>query len=107
MKKGSLLFPLWALMLASCSSSPSESDIKKKILLEYVCMETADIENLKVLDKKDAETISDAKGYEYTVSGEVVWNAGCQESLRPTPAGYKERLENKKAYLVKSEGEWR
>ena len=91
----------------SCSSGPSDEDIKKKILLEYVCMETAEVENLKIIGSKEAETISDAKGYEYTVSGEVVWRDGCNESLRPTQPGYKERFENKKVYLVKTEGEWR
>ncbi|RYZ28536.1 MAG: hypothetical protein EOO10_09250 [Chitinophagaceae bacterium] len=93
--------------LFSCSGGPSDEDIKKKILLEYVCMETAEVEDLKVVESKKAETISDAKGYEYTVSGDVVWKDGCNESLRPTPAGYKERFENKKVYLVKTEGEWR
>lgn len=75
--------------------------------MEYVCMETAEVENFKVIDKRDAETVSDAKGYEYTVSGEVVWKDGCKEFGTGTPPGFKEKFENKKVYLVKTEGEWR
>jgi len=75
--------------------------------LEYVCAETAAIEDLKINDRKESETTFDAKGYEYTVSGDVIWKDGCNESVRPTPPGHKEKFENKKVYLVKTEGEWR
>src|SRR6476620_12588261 len=108
MKKSSMYIILFAaVFVVGCSTGPSDEAIKKKILLEYVCMETAAVENLKVIGKKQAETISDAKGYEYSVSGEVVWKEGCQEAIRPTPPGYREKFENKKVYLVETEGEWR
>lgn len=70
-------------------------------------METAEVENLDVKDKQEAETVSDAKGYVYTVSGEVVWKDGCKEFGTGTPPGFKEKFENKKVYLVKVDGEWR
>lgn len=95
-----------ALFLIGCSGGPSDSDIKKKLLQEYVCMETAGVENLNVKDKQDAETVSGVKGYVYTVSGEVVWKDGCKEFGTGTPPGFKEKFENKKVYLVKVDGEW-
>lgn len=103
-------FPIYSMaliLLVSCSGGPSEEDLKKKILLEYVCMEGASVENLNVVSKKDAETVSGTNSYEYTVAGEVVWENGCDEGLRPTPPGFKEQFSNKKVFLANVEGEWR
>ena len=105
-----IYFPIYSMaiiLFVSCSGGPSEEDLKKKILQDYVCMEEAIVENLNVESKKDAETVSGTKSYEYTVSGEVVWGEGCDEGLRPTPLGFKEQFSNKKVFLANVEGEWR
>ena len=100
-------FLLVVILFCSCNSKPSESAISKKIMQDYVCMETGQVESLKIIDQQDAETISDAKGYVYTVSGEVVWEEGCKEFGMGVPPGFRERFENKKVYLVNIDGEWR
>lgn len=104
------LFTIAALALAmtGCSSKPSEKDIAKKILLEYVCAETAEVNNLQVLNTKDAVGIFGNKGYEYEVSGEVEWTAGCNEFGSRLEPGFKEKFERKKVFLMKgSDGVWR
>lgn len=75
--------------------------------MEYVCPDAAKMTNLKMLNKKDAEGISGAKGFTYTVSGEVEWKKSCDESINQTPAGFKEKFENKTVVLIKGENGWR
>jgi hypothetical protein len=93
-------------ILSGCSSGkPSNSDIEKKIVMEYTCPETAEVRNLNIIDTKDAEGISGAKGYEYTVSGEIVWPKGCNE-FGMVQAGHSEKFENKHVFLIEADGKW-
>lgn len=93
-------------ILSSCGGGkPSNSDIEKKIVMEYTCPETAEVRNLNIVDTKDAEGISGAKGYEYTVSGEVVWPKGCNEFGTVQP-GHSEKFENKHVFLIEADGKW-
>ncbi|HYF30637.1 MAG TPA: hypothetical protein VD993_05935 [Chitinophagaceae bacterium] len=68
-----------SIILYSCSGKPSEADIKKKILLEYVCNETAKVNSVTILKTEETETIVGNKAYKYTVSGEISWPDGCTE----------------------------
>jgi hypothetical protein len=94
------------LSFCSCKSKPSEEDITKKILLEYVCPENAKISNLKVIDKKETQSIFGLPALQYTVSGEVEWANGCDEAFGNLPAGYKEAFDRKMVTLVKSDNGW-
>ena len=98
---------LMLLFLGACKSKPSEKDIKKKILLEYICAETAKVNELRILSTKDAVAIFGNKGYEYAVSGEVEWPDGCREFGSGLPPGHREKFENKTVFLIKgNDGEW-
>jgi len=90
----------------SCKSKPSEEDISKKILFEYVCPETAKVSNLKVLDTKETQTLFGLPALQYTVSGEIEWSNGCDEAFSNLPAGYKEKFDHKMVTLVKGDKGW-
>ncbi|MEP6683774.1 MAG: hypothetical protein ABJA35_10960 [Parafilimonas sp.] len=94
------------LFFYSCKSKPSEADISKKILLEYVCPENAKVDNLKILDTKKTESFLGLPALQYTVSGEVEWMNGCDEAFGNLPVGYKEAFDRKTVTLVKSDNGW-
>jgi hypothetical protein len=90
----------------SCKSKPSQEDISKKILLEYVCPENAKVNDLKVLDKKETQSLFGLPALQYTVSGEIQWSNGCDEAFGTLPAGYIEKFDRKIVTLVKSDNGW-
>ena len=90
----------------SCKSKPSQEDISKKILLEYVCPENAKVNDLKIIDKKETQSIFGLPALQYTVSGAVEWTNGCDEAFGNLPAGYKETFDRKTVILVKSDNGW-
>jgi len=90
----------------SCKSKPSQEDISKKILLEYVCPENAKVNDLKIIDKKETQSIFGLPALQYTVSGVVEWANGCDEAFGNLPAGYKEAFDRKTVILVKSDNGW-
>lgn len=93
-------------LFASCSSKPSHADIEKKLLMEYVCAETAKVNGLHIDDTKDAESIIGLKGFQYTVSGEVEWKAGCSDYGTRIQPGFTEKFENKTVTLIKTDDGW-
>jgi hypothetical protein len=95
-----------AFSFCSCKSKPSKEDITKKILLEYVCPETAKVNDLKVMDTKETQSIFGLPALQYVVSGEVEWTTGCDEAFGNLPAGYKEKFDRKIVTLVKGEDGW-
>ena len=98
---------LLLLFTVACKSKPSEKDIKKKILLDYICAETANVNDMRIVNTKDAEGIFGNKGYEYTISGEIQWANGCREFGSGLPPGHTERFENKRVFLIKgNDGKW-
>ena len=106
MKRTTLFNCCFALLIFySCKGKPSDSDIEKKLLMEYTCPESSKVNSLNVLSSKDAEAISGATAYEYVVSGEIVWPKGCDE-FGNLPPGYIEKFENKHVFLVKVDGNW-
>ncbi len=92
--------------LCSCSGKPSNADIAKKVLMEYICPETAKVNGLKIESTKDAESIMGMKGYQYIVSGEVEWKEGCKEFGAGIAPGYTEKFENKSVTLIKTDEGW-
>lgn len=94
------------LFCCSCKSKPSEEDISKKILLEYLCPGNAKVENLKVIQTKVTESVFGFPALQYTVSGEIEWVDGCDETFGNIPAGYKESFKNKIIILVKTGSGW-
>ena len=101
------LYGVVILLFYSCASKPAEADIKKKILLDYTCPETVQVSSITINSTKEATSFIGLKGYEYTVSGEVVWKDGCNEFGTSLPPGYKEKFENKKVVLIKGDEGWR
>jgi hypothetical protein len=99
-----LLFAI--IFFCSCKSKPSQEDISKKILFEYVCPENAKVNNLKIINTKKTESLFGLPALQYTVSGEVEWSRGCDEAFGNLPAGYKEPFDNKIITLVKSDDGW-
>ena len=98
---------LLVLFLASCQGKPSDNDIKKKILLEYICADGAKVNNLKIISTKDAQSFAGLKGFEYQVSGEMEWTNGCREFGAMLPPGHKEPFDNKQVVLIKGDdGNW-
>ena len=107
MKKSIICLLLSSVVLYSCGGKPSEAEIKKKILLEYVCNETAKVNGLKILKTEETETLAGNKAYKYTVTGEVEWPDGCTEFGTRLEPGRKEVFD-KVVYLGKDmEGNWR
>ena len=107
MNKFNLVLVLFVLsFLCSCNSMPSDDDIKKKILIDYICNGTAKVSSLKIVDKKDAESIMGLKGYEFLATGEVLWESGCQEFGSRIPPCFTESLDKKRVVLIKSDEGW-
>lgn len=94
------------LFLFGCKNKPSDKDIAKKILIEYTCAETAKVNSLEIVKSSPTTSIFGFKGYEYIVSGEVEWPTGCTEFGTALPAGYKEKFDNKRVVLIKSDDGW-
>ena len=95
-----------ATCFCSCAAKPSETDITKKILLEYVCPENATVEGLKIISLKETRSLLGLPALQYTVSGEIEWMNGCDETFSNMPAGYKEAFQNKTITLVKVNDNW-
>ena len=102
----SLLSCAAILLFCSCKKTPSDKDIAKKVLMDYVCPETAKVNSLKVLKTSSTTSIFGLKGYQFVVSGEIEWPEGCNEFGTGLPAGYKEKFDNKSVVLIKSEAGW-
>jgi|ADGO01.1.fsa_nt_gi hypothetical protein len=95
-----------SMVFTSCSSGPSADEIKKKILLNYVCRQTAKVNNLEVLEQKETKTMFGGKAMELLVSGEVEWPDGCKALGARVGPGYKEKFQ-RKVFLSKLEnGRW-
>ena len=96
-----------ALLLCSCSKKPGEADIKRKIVLDYACPETVQVNSLKITRAKETTSFIGLKGYEYTVTGEVFWKDGCNEFGHSLKPGKKEKFDNKIVILIKGDEGWR
>lgn len=101
-----LIYFIFVVLFSSCKTTPSHKDIEKKILFEYACAETAKINSLEIVKSSPTTTLFGLKGYEFIVNGEVEWPAGCTEFGTSLPSGYKEKFDNKRVVLVKSEQGW-
>ncbi len=98
------LFVLVTGLLLSCSRKPSEKDISKKILLEYVCAETGKVNDLKILKTEETESTGNPTIFRYTVRGEITWPDGCTEMGTNTSAGAKEKFK-KEVTLIQGFGQ--
>jgi len=107
MPKRFLLYVLIATFLSSCSNKPADEDIKRKIVLDYACPESVQVSSMQIAGVKETTSFIGSKGYEYSVSGEVLWKDGCNEFGSSLPAGFKEKFENKKVILIKGDEGWR
>jgi len=97
---------LLSFSLYSCKKKPTDADISKKILLEYVCADNAKVDDLKIIDEKETQNIFGLPAVQFTVSGFVEWINGCDETFATLPPGYKEPFRNKLITLVKNNDGW-
>jgi translation elongation factor EF-1beta len=97
---------LLSFSLYSCKKKPTDDDISKKILLEYICADNAKIDGLKIIDEKETQSLFGLPAIQFTVSGFVEWIDGCDETFGMLPRGYKEPFTNKLVTLVKSNDGW-
>ena len=95
-----------AIIFCSCTGKPSEKDITHKILLEYVCPENAIVDDLKIINLEETQSLLGLPALQYTVSGEIEWTNGCNETFSNMPPGYKEAFREKKITLVKVNDNW-
>lgn len=95
-----------ATLLCSCSNKPSEKEIANKILLEYVCMETAKVNDLKIIKTEETQTILGNPAYRYTVTGEVQWPQGCKEFGTGIQPGAIEKFEKTVTLGKNDNGDW-
>ena len=107
MAKQFLFYVITALFLCSCSNKPGAEDIKRKIVLDYACPETVQVNILVINDTKETVSFISLKSFEYAVSGEVIWKDGCNEFGHSLKPGYKEKFENKTVILLKGDEGWR
>jgi hypothetical protein len=100
------LYLFLALLAFSCSSKPSEKEISKKVLMEYVCPDNAKVNELKIVKTEQTENLIGQPAYRYTVNGTVVWPDGCNEFGTGIQPGTSEKFE-KTVTLSKGEnGDW-
>ena len=94
------------LTIIGCANKPSQKSIEKKLLQDYVCKETAQVNNLKILKTEETRSTGGPHVFTYSATGEVEWPDGCKEMDTNTPAGTKEKF-NRLVTLYKSaDGEW-
>ena len=101
-----LLSAVLTVCLYSCSSKPSEKEISQKLLLDYVCRETAKVNHLKILRTEKTESTGQPTIFHFSVSGEVEWPTGCTEFGTNTPPGTKEKFERLVTLYETENGSW-
>lgn len=92
--------------LGSCNNQPSEEDIARKVLDDYVCKQTARINNLKILRTEKTASTGKATIFRYTIQGEVEWPGGCTEGGNKTPRGTKETFQRLITLYKAENGGW-
>lgn len=96
----------FAFVVTGCSDKPSHTDIEKKLLQDYVCKETAEVNNLKILKTTETKKTGGPHVFTYSITGEVEWPNGCNDMGTNTPPGTKEKF-NRLLTLYESEkGNW-
>jgi hypothetical protein len=105
-KSTSIIILVFTIFLYSCSGKPSEKDINKKVLQEYVCAETAKVNNLKILKTEETESTPDTHVFSYTVTGDVIWPDGCTELGTNAQPGAKEKFEKVVTLYKDDDGNW-
>ncbi|HVF80756.1 MAG TPA: hypothetical protein VM884_02440 [Flavisolibacter sp.] len=106
-KTTAFFFPLLTIVfLCGCSGKPSEKDINKKLLQEYVCGETARVNNLKIVRTEKTESTGNPPVFRYTVRGEVIWPEGCAETGATAISGKKEKFTKVVTLIKTEEGTW-
>ncbi len=98
---------LITVIITGCNKGPTSEDISKKILSEYVCPGNARVEGLKIIKQTETQSLLGKPALQLTVSGEIVWQEGCNETFAVLTKGHKETFINKNIMLIKEEGEWK
>ena len=92
------LFMSLVILFSSCSSKPSDKEIKAKLLSEYGCADKAEVKDMKILSTKETKGTDIKHVYQYTVSGEIEWPQGCNEAGHQNTPGSREAFEKLKKY---------
>lgn len=89
-----------------CKTKPSNDEIKKCILKDFLCGQSAKINSLTIINSSEREFMG-IKGYEFIVEGEIEWTSDCQAGIMgPVQAGYKQTFANKKVFVRKMDNGW-
>ena len=105
-KSASKLLLFVVLFLAASCSKPSKKDIERKLLLDYVCAETAKVRDLKILKTEETESTGGPHIFNYSITGEIEWPDGCKEPSTNTPAGTTEKFSRLLSLYKTEEGNW-
>ena len=97
---------LFSVVLHSCSGKPSEKEIGKKVLMEYICPEKAKIQSMQIVNVQETTTFIGTKAWRYTVTGEVAWPEGCSEFGSGLQPGAKEQFQKTVTLAKGDDGEW-
>ncbi|MBS1746041.1 MAG: hypothetical protein JST21_07725 [Bacteroidetes bacterium] len=98
---------LITVIITGCNKEPTSEDISRKILTEYVCPENARVEGLKIIKQTETQSLLGKPALQLIVSGEIVWQDGCNETFAVLSKGHKEAFNNINIMLIKEEGEWK
>jgi len=89
----------------SCKNAPSDDDIKRCLLKDYVCGEYAKVNSMTIVNSSEREFMG-INGMEYIVDGEIEWTTTCQSMIVKVMAGHKETFINKKVFVRKMDKGW-
>lgn len=93
-------------ILVSCTTKPSEQDIRKKLLEEYVCPESAVIRHFEIVQHDEINSDKGERVQRYLVRGQVEWPGGCTDQGFDIPAGRQEGFEQTVFLTEDRNGRW-
>ena len=106
MGKAALVFSFLVAILIGCADKPTQADMEKKLLQNYVCPDKARVKELKVLRTEETKSTGGPHLFRFTVRGEVEWPTGCNQTGTITPAGTKEPFERLLTLYKSDKGQW-
>ena len=104
--KSLFLFLIVTISFSACSGKPSEQDIKDKILLGYLCPESARVNDLTILKTEETKGTDNPHVFTYSVRGEIEWPDGCKLMGSGIQAGTKEKIEKTVTLTKSGNGRW-
>jgi len=92
--------------LCSCKSKPSEKEVMNCLLKQFDCGDNIRITQFEIENSQEGMAFMGQKQYEFIVSGEIEYTAGCQSFFQVIPAGTRQKVKDKHVFLVKMDKGW-